>query len=132
MDDHEQQAQREIRPHLAQYAFLIVSIILAATLSILQSVYSKEPEPYHTLILRGEGWVLDLLTGHLEHIRCKLGIDRHVFLELISELFGLGHTSSRFVSLEEQLSIFLYTCVTGLTIHHTGEWFQRSNETISQ
>ena len=59
MDDHEQQAQREIRPHLAQYAFLIVSIILAATLSILQSVYSKEPEPYHTSILRGEGWVLE-------------------------------------------------------------------------
>ena len=65
--------------------------------------------------------MLDLLTGHLEHIHCELGVDQHVFLELISELCRLGHTSSRFVSLEEQLSIFLYTCVTGLTICHTGE-----------
>jgi hypothetical protein len=85
-----------------------------------------------TSILTGEGWVLELLTGHPECIRCELGVHRHVFLELITELRRLGHTNSRFVSLEEQLAIFLYTCVTGLTIRHAGERFQRSNETISR
>jgi hypothetical protein len=44
----------------------------------------------------------------------------------------MGHSSSRFVSLEEQLAIFLYACVTGLTVRHIGERFQRSNETISK
>lgn len=130
--DRQQQAQQEIRRRLAQYAFLFISIILTATLSILHSVYSKEPERYHTSVLTGEGWVLELLTGHPERIRCELGVHRHVFLELVAELRKLGHTNSKFVSLEEQLAIFLYTCVTGLTIRHTGERFQRSNETISR
>ena len=130
--DCQQQAQREIRRCLAQYAFLFISIILTATISILHSVYSQVPEPYHTSILTGEAWVLELLTGHPERIRCELGVHRHVFLELITELRSLGHTNSRFVSLEEQLAIFLYTCVTGLTICHVGEQFQRSNETISR
>ncbi|KIO14450.1 hypothetical protein M404DRAFT_90975, partial [Pisolithus tinctorius Marx 270] len=43
-----------------------------------------------------------------------------------------GHKNSKFVTLEEQLTIFLYTCVTGLTIRHVGERFQRSNDTISR
>ena len=130
--DPEQQAEQEIRRRLTQYAFLFINIILTAVISILHSVYSQEPEPYHTSILSGEGWVLELLTGHPERIRCELGVHRHVFLKLITELRRLGHTNSRFVSLEEQLSIFLYTCVTGLTIRHVGERFQRSNETISR
>ncbi|KIK21682.1 hypothetical protein PISMIDRAFT_84612, partial [Pisolithus microcarpus 441] len=43
-----------------------------------------------------------------------------------------GHENSQFVSLEEQLAIFLYMSITGLTIRHVGEHFQHSNETISQ
>ena len=38
----------------------------------------------------------------------------------------------RHVSLEEQLAIFLYTCVTGLTTRHVAECFQHSNKTICQ
>jgi hypothetical protein len=71
---------------------------------------------YHTSILTGEAWVIELLTGHPEHIRCELGVHRHVFIALISELCELGLQNSRLVSLEEKLSIFLYCCVTGLTI----------------
>jgi hypothetical protein len=43
----------------------------------------------------------------------------------------MGHGNSKYVSLEEQLLIFLYMYATGLTIRHVGEQFQRSNETIS-
>jgi hypothetical protein len=130
--DHRNRAQREVRKRLSQLAFLFVSIILSATLAILNSVYELEPEPYHTSILSGEAWVLELLTGHPERIRCELGVHREVFVELISELRALGHCSSRFVSLEEQVAIFLYTCVTGLTVRHTGERFQRANETVTR
>jgi len=56
----------------------------------------------------------------------------HVFEALILALRNLGHGDSRYVSLEEQLAIFLYTSVTGLTIRHVGERFQRSNDTISR
>ncbi|KIK99048.1 hypothetical protein PAXRUDRAFT_78256, partial [Paxillus rubicundulus Ve08.2h10] len=37
-----------------------------------------------------------------------------------------------FISLEEQLTIFPYSSVTGLTIRHVGECFQWSNDTISR
>ena len=92
----------------------------------------KIREPYHTSALTGEAWVVELLTGHPDRIRCELGVRHHVFAKLISDLRELGYTNSRYVSLEEQLAIFLYACVTGLTIRHIGERFQRSNETISR
>jgi hypothetical protein len=109
---------------------LFVAILFTSTSSLFLSFFEREP--YHTSILTGEGWVTELLNGHPERIRCELGVRRHVFLELIQELQQLGYTRSRFVSLEEQLAIFLYTSVTGLTIRHVGERFQRSNETISR
>ena len=129
--DHDNQ-QRAIHQRILQVATLLVSIILAATTAILESYSRKEPEPYHTSILTGDAWVVELLTGHPERIRCELGIHRHVFLELIFVLHELGHSNSKYVSLEEQLAIFLYASVTGLTIRHIGERFQRSNETISR
>ncbi|KIK20011.1 hypothetical protein PISMIDRAFT_72677, partial [Pisolithus microcarpus 441] len=39
--------------------------------------------------------------------------------------------NSKFILLEEQVTIFLYMGVTGLSIQHVGEWFQCSNATIS-
>ncbi|KAF8808877.1 hypothetical protein BYT27DRAFT_7058906, partial [Phlegmacium glaucopus] len=65
-------------------------------------------EPYHTSILTGQGWVMELLAGHPRRIRCELGVHRHVFLELIQELQRLGHGRSKYLSLKEQLTIFLY------------------------
>ena len=83
-------------------------------------------------ILTGQGWVDELLEGHPECIHTELGMHKHVFLALVSKLQDLEHTNSKYVSLEEQVAIFLYACITGLTVHHLGEWFQRSNETISK
>ena len=114
---------------LLQFIGLLVSIILTALTALLQPT---EPQPYHTSILTGDAWVVELLTGHPERIRCELGVHRQVFLERVSVLRRMGHSNSRLVSLEEQLAIFLYTCVTGLTVRHVGERFQRSNETISR
>ena len=50
-----------------------------------------------------------------------------------SRINSIGNTSSdsKFVTLEEQLAIFLYCSVTDLTVRHLGEWFQRSNDTIT-
>jgi hypothetical protein len=122
----------EAQHRFIKYMALIFSILITATHSVLESMYSKDPEPYHTSALSGQEWVIELLTGHPERIRCELGMHASVFVELISELRTIGHSDSKFVSLEEQLAIFLYTSVTGLSIRHVGERFQRSNETISR
>ena len=115
-----------------QHTALLVSIVINAAVSALLVLYPNDPIPYHTSILTGEAWVLELLTGHPKQIYCELGVHVHVFKALINELRCMGYTSSRFVSLEEQLAIFLYCCVTGVTVRHAGERFQRSNETISR
>ena len=91
-----------------------------------------DPEPYHTSILSGEMWVQELLDGHPDHILCELGVWKEVFEALICTLHAIGTTDSKHISLEEQLAIFLYMSVTGLTIHHTGKRFQHSNDTISK
>ncbi|KAG8216381.1 hypothetical protein J3R82DRAFT_6481, partial [Butyriboletus roseoflavus] len=76
---------------------------------------------YHTSLLSGEGWVLELFTGHPEHICNKLGVSAEVFNHLTLTLRSYGHSNSRFVLLEEQLSTFLYVCVTGLPMRHVRE-----------
>jgi len=57
-----------------------------------------------------------LLHGHPERIRTELRVHKEVFHALITELKLMGHGDSKYVMLEEQLAIFLYTSVTGLSI----------------
>lgn len=88
--------------------------------------------PYHTSILSGEGWVQELINGHPDRIKTELGMRLHVFQRLVATLQACGVYQSRCLSVEEQVAIFLYMSVTGLSIRHVGERFQHANETISQ
>jgi hypothetical protein len=115
-----------------QVSEIIITAAMAASQAIALAVQKEEPIPYHTSILTGAGWVSELLNGHPERIRTELGVHRPVFDILVCELQNEGYTHSKYVTIEEQLSIFLYACVTGLTVRHIGERFQRSNETISK
>ncbi|KIJ14159.1 hypothetical protein PAXINDRAFT_33865, partial [Paxillus involutus ATCC 200175] len=76
---------------------------------------NSRPIPYHMSILTGAGWVLELLNGHPEQIRTELGVHKHIFKGLIVELQTHGYTHSKHVTIEEQLSIFLYGSATGLS-----------------
>jgi len=76
--------QQEMRLCLHRFAILFLSIILTAVQSFLDSLSPNAPrQQYHTLILTGNGWVLELLAGHPECIHCELGMHQHVFVELI-------------------------------------------------
>jgi len=111
-------------------AYLVNVIGIAATLYASPLYWKQE---YHNSKLRGEAWVEELIHGHPDRIRTELGMRLHVFLAFVEELWilcGLG--DGQHVSLKEQAAIFLYMSVTGLSIQHVGERFQRSNETISK
>ena len=95
-------------------------------------VESNDKQGYHTSALSGADWVRELLDGHPERIRNELGVHKHVFHALVDELKLAGLKNSKYVFLEEQAAIFLYTCVTGLSLRHVGERFQHSGETISK
>jgi len=112
----------------------ILNAILAglcpAIMAYAAPFYDKER--YHTSALSGIAWVEELMDGHPERIRCELGVHLHVFEQLLRVLRKMGYKDSKHVCLHEQLAIFLYTCVTGLSTRHVGERFQRSNATIAQ
>jgi hypothetical protein len=105
--------------------FFVTTIIAAATL--LASLATADPIPYHTSVLIGEMWVQELLAGHPDRIRTELGMRKHVFLAFCMALRAAGLADSRYVTQHEQVAIFLYMSVTGLKIRHVGERFQRSN-----
>lgn len=105
---------------------------LAAGAALAYSIPLYDKTPYHTSAFTGADWVRELLNGHPERIRNELGVHKHVFLGLIAALEQYGVTSSRHVYIEEQLAIFLYTCVTGLSLRHVSERFQHANGTTSK
>ena len=109
--------------HVHDSAMALTSILLQV-ISVLLDDIPHEPQPYHTSHLSGQEWVMELILGHPDRIRCELGVSTGIFNTLISELQSQGHHASRHVSLEEQLAIFLYACVTGLSTRHLGERFQ--------
>lgn len=120
---------------ILQAAGIIINVAIAAVISVVSLAVApplNDRIPYHTSALTGVMWVLELLEGHPECIHCELGVHKHVFLFLISYLQQIGVQHSQNIFLEEQLAIFLYRCVTGLSICHIGERFQRSNDTISK
>ena len=115
---------------LLQYMALFTLAAGAAALAYGLPLYDKTP--YHTSALTGAAWVCELLNGHPERIRNELGVHKHIFQDLIAALNQHGMTSSKHVYIEEQLAIFLYTSVTGLSLRHVSERFQRANETTSK
>lgn len=117
------------RRQAAMAAGLVVQTIITAAIT---AVETADPIPYHTSALTGEAWVLELITGHPDRIQCELGVWLHVFNALVSKLHDIRAIDSRELSVEEQLALFLYTCVTRLSTRHVGEQFQRTSDTVSK
>jgi hypothetical protein len=117
-----------------EYIFHTFTLIVA-TVSSLGTLVNTHPiyrVPSYISGPTGEGWINELMTGHPNHIRCAFGVHLPVFKALVSELQEAGHHGTVNVSLTEQLSIFLYTCVTGLSTRHVALHFRRSPTTISK
>jgi hypothetical protein len=129
--DTNEEDELEEEEDMAALAAAAAAITAAfAVINYSNTYYNKTP--YHDSALSGAAWVCELLAGHPERIRTELGIHKHVFKALITSLKNAGHKRSKFVTLEEQLAIFLYTCVTGLSLRHVAERFQRATETVSR
>jgi len=114
---------------VVQVAAGFISVLITGTI-----LFSR-PLPvtqYHISALSGQGWVLELLNGHPEHIPMELGVWVHVFHWMLIALKKAGIGPSKHIYLEEKLAIFLYASMTGIFIWHYGERFQHSNGTISR
>jgi hypothetical protein len=119
------------REQLIIAAAYLINVVGVATQLYASPLYWKQP--YHTSKLLGGEWVKELINGHHDQIWMELGMQVHVFLAFIHELCTVcSLDDSKYVGLDEQTAIFLYMCITGLSMQHVGERFQWSNETISK
>ena len=72
------------------------------------------------------------MSGHPDRMKINFGVSIDIFSALVQILEHNGITESQNgVSVEEQLGIFLYICVTSLSSCLVGERFQRSTDTIT-
>ena len=134
MDLEAQESFENRRRRLVVLVSIIVTQLAYYYHLLLISTVAAEPIPYHTSILTGQAWMIELLNGHPDRIRLCLGVKHDVFDALIGTLKQHGHAaaSRNGILLEEQLGIFLYTCVTGLSTGHIAERFQHSGGTITR
>jgi hypothetical protein len=103
---------------------------IGAILTYSDSFYTKQP--YHTCPFSGIDWVHNLMEGNPRRFRNVLGVNLDVFKKLLHALRKIGYSDSKYVQLEEQLAIFLWGCVSGVSTEQLGERFQRSKDTISK
>src|SRR5271155_948255 len=89
-------AQHARRNRILKLVGLLVSMMLVSMATVIQSIHSKVRKPYHTSVLTGEGWLVELLTGHPERIRCELGMHREIFVKLVKTLRRMGHSNSKY------------------------------------
>lgn len=110
----------------------VVQYVVLGLAQYLAPRYAKEP--MHDSSLSGRAWLNELLAGHPGVFHICFGMQRHVFLALVVQLHLLGYNEkpNAHVLLDEALAIFLYTCVTGLSVDHVAVRFQHSKSTISE
>ena len=111
----------------------IMTVLVGATFALEVSSQHFDKTPKNTSILTGRRWLDELLAGHPICFYDNLGMNKHVFCALVSELgTTAGLYDTRWVSAEEQIAIFLYLAVTGVAQCHLKERFQRSPDTLSK
>jgi hypothetical protein len=83
--------------------------------------------------LTGQEFMEEQLAGHPGVFYDTFGMNKHVFRRLLKALKEkAGFSDSKNVTAEEQLGIFLYAVITGLSIRKLEGRFQRSKDTITR
>src|ERR1700732_834623 len=99
-DEEAHQAARVLAMRCLYHIISVcVSVILGACTSLLQLQSARTRAPYHTSVLTGEGWIIELRTARPKRIQCELGVSSEVFILLIGELREMGYDNSKYVSL---------------------------------
>ena len=107
-------------------------------LAIIEALYANDRSSanhtrIHTSILTGDRYVREVLEGH--ELRCKrdFRMEQYIFRNLVQCLRERCHLrDTNFVSVEEQVGIFLYAVSKNATNHTLQGQFQHSGEVISR
>jgi hypothetical protein len=97
------------------------------------SSQSSQKKPIHTSIRNGATFIHETLTGHEALCKRRFHMEREIFQALVHRLRENDLLKdSRYVSVEEQLGIFLYAISKNASNTTLQDIFQHSGETISR
>ncbi|XP_059659064.1 uncharacterized protein LOC132305439 [Cornus florida] len=106
------------------------SVLIFAALLEEQNFYQKRR--CRDSILQGETYVMEILNGHRERCYENFRMYPEVFRTLCSTLKDIGLKDSKFLTVYEQVTIFLLTLSHNQRNRVVAERFQHSTETISR
>ena len=90
------------------------SAVFSAAVRAAHFALTSTPRPMCTPILTGQRWFDELLAGHPTRFHQQIGMQRSAYRKLSQELqLHHGLRSNKYVSADEQLSMFLYLARTG-------------------
>jgi len=123
--------RRRILIQIIAFSGLIMMQAIKECILLYASRFNRVPQ--HTSALSGQDWINELIAGHDGRFYNEIGMNKHVFFNLIDLLqHDAGIEDSRHVSKEEQVAIFLHYVHRGLSNRTLQERFQRSPDTISK
>ncbi|KAE9391291.1 hypothetical protein BT96DRAFT_765019, partial [Gymnopus androsaceus JB14] len=95
-----------------QQALIATAAVITTTIAItvIDATWNQlNPEPYHTSLLSGSGWIEELLNGHRDWMKDNLATRPPLFCCLEHNLIQKGElTGGKYINTKEQLAIFLY------------------------
>jgi DDE superfamily endonuclease len=102
--------------------------------SALPFLFRSIPQPMHTSSLSGHAYIQELLnSGNSIRIQRVLRMKPEVFQFLCKELQDKGGlTPTQFITVEEQVAMFLFTVARCASNRDVQERFQHSGETVSR
>ncbi|XP_038973723.1 protein ALP1-like isoform X1 [Phoenix dactylifera] len=111
------------------------NILLTATVGMVTEYYTKyiEKEPCRTSYQTGYKFVSEILHGNPYRCQQQFRMEKHVFINLCMELkIKYGLKASRYIPVEELVSMFLMILGHGFGNRMVQERFQHSGETVSR
>jgi hypothetical protein len=114
---------------------MFIAILAAVTTpQILPSLFNyTHRRPMRTSPLSGSEYIQELLTcNHSERVQEVLRMKLKVFKFLREELKHCGLHDSKYITIDEQLAMFLYTVARNASNRDVQERFQHSGETVSR
>lgn len=112
-------------------ALLLAS--LAGALVVQSLVPHIVKTPMYNSCRTGKQYIQELLAGHPLRFYDEMGMTKHVFQKLKRELVTYSNfKDTKYVTMDEQLGIFLRFCRTGMGTRKVREEFQRGPDTVSK
>ena len=113
----------------------VIPVVAQYTMStVLSFLFNRPPpKPMRTSSLSGGHYIYEVLNcGNPRRIQEVLRMKLEVFQFLCVELQNKGLSPSKYISIEEQVAMFLFTVARTVSNRDVQERFQHSGETVSR